>query len=343
MNRLLLDVLDGQQTDRPPVWLMRQAGRILPQYRAVRAGMGSFIDLVKNPDKAAEVTIQPVDELGVDAAILFSDILVIPEAMGLEYRMVKDTGPVFPVIIETEADIHRLNFGGEAAGKIGYVYETILEIRKRLQNRVPLIGFCGAPWTIFCYMLEGQGSKTFSKARRFLYQHPEESHRLLEKIAETSAVYLARQIEAGVDVVQIFDSWAGVLGHELYREYGIRYIRKILESLPAGSRSIVFSKGAYSSLEELIDLPCTALGFDWMLTADEINTQVRGRKVIQGNLDPCVLYGDEKTIREETLKVMTAFDGGHILNLGHGVYPDTPLEGVRHFIDTAKSFRYDSI
>ena len=343
MNRLILDVLDGLQTERPPVWLMRQAGRILPQYRAVRSGMKSFIDLVQNPDKAAEVTIQPVDELDVDAAILFSDILVVPEAMGLEYKMVKDTGPIFPVVIEREVDIDSLDFGVSAADKIDYVYDTVVEIKKRLQNRVPLIGFCGAPWTIFCYMLEGQGSKTFSKARRFLYQYPELSHRLLDKISDTSAVYLSRQIEAGVDVVQIFDSWAGVLGHEKYADYGIRYIRKILNKLPEGSRSIVFSKGAYSSMEELIDLPCTALGFDWMLTAQEINSRIGGRKVIQGNMDPCVLYGDKTTIGEEARKVMSAFEKGHILNLGHGVYPDTPLEGVRHFVDTAKSFRYDSI
>lgn len=343
MNRMLLDVLDGQQTPRPPVWLMRQAGRILPQYRALRSQMKSFKDLVKNPVKAAEVTIQPVDELGVDAAILFSDILVVPEAMGLDYNMVKDVGPVFPEVIRHPDDIERLIDGDKASQSIDYVYETIVQIKKRLNNRVPLIGFCGAPWTIFCYMLEGQGSKTFSRARRFLYQYPEASHRLLEKIADTSSAYLNSQIETGVDAVQIFDSWAGILGHETYQEFGLGYIRRILDNLPEQTRTIVFAKGAHSSMEDLIELPCTALGFDWMYSARELDSSVDGRKIVQGNLDPCVLYGSPEMIRSRTLEVVSSFRKGHILNLGHGVYPDTPLEGVRHFIDSAKSFRYESI
>ncbi len=342
MNRILLDVLDGRQTERAPVWIMRQAGRILPQYRALRATQESFLDLVKNPALAAEVTIQPVDELGVDAAIMFSDILVVPEAMGLHYKMVPHTGPVFPRVIESRTDIETMEDGDAAADRIGYVYDTIGEIRERLQNRVPLIGFCGAPWTIFCYMLEGRGSKTFSRARRFLYTHPEESHQLLEKIASVSVAYLRRQLEAGVDVVQLFDSWAGILGKEAYAEFGIKYIRRILEGLPAGSRTIVFSKGAHASVDELSELPCNALGFDWTIPPESLNQQLGGRKIIQGNLDPCVLYGSPEQIRDETERLLLAFQGGHIVNLGHGVYPDTPLEGVKEFVRTAKSFRYGS-
>lgn len=342
MNRLLLDVLDGHQTPRPPVWLMRQAGRILPQYRALRSQMKSFKDLVQNPVKAAEVTIQPVDELDVDAAILFSDILVVPEAMGLDYHMVKNVGPVFPKVIQHPDEVDNLLDGEDASQNIDYVYETIVEIKKRLNNRVPLIGFCGAPWTVFCYMLEGQGSKTFSQARRFLYQHPEAAHRLLEKIADTSAAYLNAQIKTGVDVVQIFDSWAGILGHDSYQEFGLRYIRRILNLLPAETRTIVFAKGAYSSVEDLVELPCTALGFDWMYQARELESMIGDRKIVQGNLDPCVLYGSPELIRSQTREVVSAFRKGHILNLGHGVYPDTPLEGVRLFVDSAKSFRYES-
>lgn len=342
MNRLLLDVLDGKQTERPPVWLMRQAGRILPQYRAVRSKLRNFKELVKTPDKAAEVTIQPVDELGVDAAILFSDILVIPEAMGLDYELIKNTGPVFTNVVSSKEDIDRLIEGDKAAEKIDYVFETITEVKKRLQDRVPLIGFCGAPWTLFCYMLEGHGSKTFSKARRFLYQYPEESKRLLDMITSSSTAYLNRQLEAGVDTVQIFDSWAGVLGHEMYQEFGLPYIRRILEGLPEVARSIVFAKGAYTSLPELKKLSCTALSFDWMRTADVLSKEVAGTKVIQGNLDPCVLYGSEEVIEAEAHRILKAFHRGHIMNLGHGVYPDTPLEGVRHFVETVKSFRYDS-
>lgn len=343
MNHLLLEVLDGNKTERPPVWLMRQAGRILPQYREVRSNLSSFKALVKNSDKAAEVTIQPVDELGVDAAILFSDILVIPEAMGLDYNLVKNTGPVFPRVIESRKDIDELAEGESAAADIDYVYETVVEIKKRLENRVPLIGFCGAPWTLFCYMLEGHGSKTFSMARRFLYQDPEGSKALLDKLTTSTIAYLNNQLEAGVDCVQIFDSWAGVLGHELYAEFGLPYIERILEGLPAGSRSIVFAKGAYSSLPSLLELQCNALSFDWMMTADQINEQVKGACVIQGNLDPCVLYGSKETIEKNTKKILNAFEGGHIMNLGHGVYPDTPLDGVKHFVHTVKSFRYESI
>lgn len=343
MNRLLLDVLDGRKTERPPVWLMRQAGRILPQYRAVRANMRDFKELVKTPEKAAEVTIQPVDELGVDAAIMFSDILVIPEAMGLDYELVKNTGPVFTKVVDKPEDISALITGEQAAEKIDYVYETIHEIKNRLKDRVPLIGFCGAPWTLFCYMLEGHGSKTFSKARRFLYQFPDESKELLDKIASASSAYLRKQLEAGVDVVQIFDSWAGVLGKAKYQEFGLSYIEKILKELPDDARTIVFAKGAYSSLDDLGTLPATALGFDWMRTAEELNQKVREDIVIQGNLDPCVLYGTGHTIEVETQKILNAFSGRHIMNLGHGVYPDTPLEGVRHFVETVKSFRYESI
>ncbi len=321
MNQLLLDVLDGKETERPPVWLMRQAGRILPQYREVRSKLKGFKELVKNPDKAAEVTIQPV----------------------VDYDLVEKVGPVFPRVIENGADIDRLIDGDDAAQKIDYVYETVYEIKKRLVNRVPLIGFCGAPWTLFCYMLEGHGSKTFSKARRFLYQYPNESRQLLDKITTASSAYLNRQLEAGVDVVQIFDSWAGVLGYEMYQEFGLTYVNKILESLPEGTRSIVFAKGAYSSLEELKGLPCTGLSFDWMRTAEELNRKVAGAKVVQGNLDPCVLYGTDEVIEKETRKILNSFTGGHIMNLGHGVYPDTPLEGVRHFVNTVKSHRYHSV
>lgn len=343
MNHLLLDVLDGRPVPRPPVWLMRQAGRILPQYRALRSGMKDFKSLVKHPSKAAEVTIQPVDELDVDAAILFSDILVVPEAMGLDYEMARTVGPIFPKTIQQPDDINRLDKGDEVIQRLDYVFSAIYEIKNRLNGRVPLIGFCGAPWTIFCYMLEGQGSKTFSTARRFIYTQPEAAHQLLEIIADISARYLTEQIKSGVDVVQIFDSWAGVLGHDMYMEFGIKYIRKILLNLPANSRSIVFAKGAHASIEALCDLPCTALGFDWLFSAEHIKAQVNGRKVIQGNLDPAVLYGNPELIQQRTLTLISSFEKDHILNLGHGVYPDTPLEGVRHFVDSAKSFRYESM
>lgn len=339
-NDLLLRTARGEEVERPPVWLMRQAGRILPQYRALRARLSGFKELVETPDLAAEVTIQPVDELGVDAAIIFSDILVIPEAMGLPYEMVEKRGPVFPKTIGDEKGIAALLSGEEAAGRLSYVYEAIRRTKESLDGRVPLIGFSGAPWTLLAYMIEGKGSKTFAGAKRFLYTEPVLAHRLLEKITETIIYYLRQKADTGADLLQIFDSWAGILSPQQFREFSLPYISKICEALPS-TPVTVFAKGAWFALEELADLDCQVLGLDWNVNPSWGRASTKG-KVLQGNLDPCLLYADHSFIRKNTVEMIESFGRRHIVNLGHGVYPDTPLEHVRTFVDTVKNYRYQS-
>lgn len=316
---------------------MRQAGRILPQYRALRSRFPDFKAFVKTPEAAAEATIQPVDELGVDAAIIFSDILVVPEAMGLDYEMIEAKGPRFPKTIENQQDVARLDSGVAAAERLSYVYEALRITKTALAGRVPLIGFAGAPWTILAYMVEGSGSKTFSKARRMLYAEPQLAHALLQKITDTTIAYLRQQVAAGVDLLQLFDSWAGELPPAHYREFAVPYLRQICEALPEVPKT-VFAKGAWFALEDLAELPCQVLGLDWNTAPDFARAATGCAKVLQGNLDPCTLYADTKTIEKETLAMIQAFGGRHIVNLGHGVYPDTPLDGVRAFINTVRAF-----
>jgi uroporphyrinogen decarboxylase len=338
-NDIFLRAARGETTERPPVWVMRQAGRILPQYRAIRERLSGFQELVTTPDLACEVTIQPVDELGVDAAILFSDILVIPEALGLPYEMEEKRGPRFPRIITNEADINALNDAATAAAQLDYVYQAVKITKRELHNRVPLIGFAGAPWTIFAYMTEGSGSKTFSKAKAMLYAQPELSHLLLQKITDATIVYLQQKIAAGVDTVQLFDSWAGLLSPDSYRTFAVPYLRQIADALPADTPKIVFPKGAWFATPDFAESGFDVIGLDWTIAPQLARTQA-GNKVLQGNMDPCMLYADTKTIERETQKMLRAFGTKHIANLGHGVYPDTPLDGVKAFINTIKEFRY---
>jgi len=336
MNDLFLRAALGEKTERPPVWLMRQAGRILPQYRALRQRFPDFKAFVKTPEAAAEATLQPVDELGVDAAIIFSDILVVPEAMGLDYEMVESKGPRFPKTIESLHDVNGLLSGEAAAASLNYVYEALKTTKIALAGRVPLIGFAGAPWTIFAYMLEGSGSKTFSKARRMLYADPALSHALLQKITDTTIAYVRGQAQHGADLIQLFDSWAGELPPAHYTAFAVPYLRQICEALP-DTPVTVFAKGAYFALPELASLPCQVIGLDWTTTPEFALQQTGGTKVLQGNLDPCTLYADTKTIERATKNMMDAFGDRHIVNLGHGVYPDTPLEGVRAFVNAVKA------
>ena len=341
-NDLLLRTAKGEKTERVPVWTMRQAGRILPEYRALRAKLSGFIELVTTPHLAAEVTIQPVDRLGVDAAIIFSDILVIPEAMGLPYEMVEKVGPRFPETIKTEADIKRMTTDG-IEEKLNYVMEAISITKKELNGRVPLIGFAGAPFTLFCYMIEGKGSKTFSKPRGLLYENPKLAHQLLQKITDSTIIYLKAQIKAGADIVQVFDSWAGVLGLEQYKEFSLQYIRQIVEAINEVP-TIVFGKDQHAARADFGKLPCNVVGLDWTMPIEESRKLIGNDKILQGNLDPCVLYGSYETIEAETKKMLTSFDkdgkGKHIANLGHGVYPDLDYNKVKHFIDTVKAWKF---
>lgn len=338
-NDLLLKVLAGETVDRPPVWLMRQAGRILPEYRAIREQLPGFKALVSNPELASEVTIQPVDILGVDAAIIFSDILVIPEAMGLPYEMVEKVGPRFPKTINSKHDIADLRSGEDAASELEYVYEAIRTTKRNLDNRVPLIGFSGAPFTLLAYMIEGKGSKTFSRAKRLLYAEPEFAHTLLEKLTSTIISYLKQKVAAGADVIQLFDSWAGMLDKNLFAEFGLKYIRKICAAL-SDVPVIVFAKGAWFALDDLAKIPQVAIGLDWQTDPGLARKVFGSERVLQGNLDPCCLLGPEDKIRLNTRNVLQTFGPRHIANLGHGVYPETKVEAVKAFIDEVKSFQY---
>ncbi len=338
-NDLILRAARGEKTERTPVWMMRQAGRILKEYRDVRANLSGFKELVETPERAAEVTIQPVDLLGVDAAIIFSDILVIPEAMGLPYQMLESKGPWFERTIKTMEDVNKLKVA-DAHSDLGYVLEAIKITKRELNGRVPIIGFAGAPWTILSYMVEGSGSKTFSAAKKMLYTNPELSHALLEKITQSTIGYLKAQIEAGADMVQLFDSWAGILSPAQYSEFGTKYVSEICNAITEVPIT-VFAKGAYFAREEMGKLNCNTIGLDWNMNIAESRLLIGNEKTLQGNLDPCVLYADFKTVESETKKMLKAFGSQkHIANLGHGVYPDTDPEKVKCFINTVKEYQH---
>ncbi|WP_020594611.1 uroporphyrinogen decarboxylase [Spirosoma panaciterrae] len=338
-NDLLLRTARGELTERVPVWMMRQAGRVLPEYRAVREQAGSFITLAKTPELAAEVTIQPVDAFDVDAAIIFSDILVIPEAMGLPYEMIESRGPVFPETVRTMDDLKRLRVA-DAESDLGYVLDAIKLTKKELNGRVPLIGFAGAPFTIFCYMTEGKGSKTFSVAKKLLYTDPDFAHALLQQITDSTIAYLQAQIRAGADLIQIFDSWAGILSPEQYRTFSLPYIKQICDLITGTpDREVpitVFAKGAFFARQEIGQLSCDVVGLDWNMDPHE-SRQLIPDRVLQGNLDPCVLYADFAQIRAEVKRMFDGFGHQHyIANLGHGIYPDTDRDKARCFVDAVK-------
>ena len=334
-NDLILRAAKGEKTERTPVWLMRQAGRILPEYRAIRNSLSGFKELVETPELAAEVSLQPVDILGVDAAIIFSDILVIPEAMGLTYEMVEKKGPHFPETIKSKADVDRMKVA--SAGDIQYTIDAIKVLKKELNGRVPIIGFAGAPWTIFSYMIEGGGSKTFSEARKMLYTEPVLADTLLDKITQSTITYLKGQIAAGADMVQIFDSWAGVLPADHYTEFSIKYINQICDAITEVPVT-VFAKGAYWAREEIAQMSCNTVGLDWNMDIAE-SRRILPNKTLQGNFDPCALYCSFSEIEKKTKEMLKQFEGHpHIANLGHGVYPDTNPENVKCFIEAVKAY-----
>lgn len=339
-NDLLLRAAKGMETERTPVWLMRQAGRILPEYREVRASVGGFKQLVESPDLAAEVTIQPVDILGVDAAIIFSDILVIPEAMGLSYEVVESRGPAFDETVRDQRSINNLKIAD--GSDLQYVLDAIKITKQRLNSRVPLIGFAGAPWTILAYMVEGKGSKTFSVAKKFLYTAPTLSHQLLEKITLSTINYLKAQISAGADLVQLFDSWAGLLSPEQYNEFSLYYIRTICEAITEVP-VIVFAKGAFFARKAMGKLPCNVIGLDWNMEIETSRELIGSTKVLQGNMDPCLLYANDDIIIKETSEMLNRFGSSrHIANLGHGLYPDIEKAKVKLFVDCIKSHQFDN-
>lgn len=338
-NNILLEVLNKKEVERPPVWAMRQAGRILPGYRKIRASVSGFKELVKRPDLIAEVTLEPVDVLGVDAAILFSDILVIPEAMGVDYDIVEKKGPVFKNPITELSQIGHLNYGQDCLEDLSYVFESIGKTKKTLDNRVPLIGFSGAPWTLFAYMIEGGGSKTFAKARRFLYEEPEAAHDLLDKITETIIVYLKQKIAEGCDTVQLFDSWASMLSVEQYQEFCLPYVDRIFAAIDEVPK-IFFPKGAWSCIPLFRNLQIDAISIDWLTPINYVRQHLGNDIIVQGNFDPANLYAPVDQIQANVQKKIEEAGKNHIFNLGHGVYPDTDRNHVKSMIDAIKSSRY---
>jgi len=339
-NDLILRAARGQTIERYPVWLMRQAGRILPQYREIRKSVKGFKELVQNPNLATQVSLEPLHALKVDAVIMFSDILVVPQAMGCKYEVIEQKGPFLPNTIKNENDLQTLaqtNF--DIQDRLHYVFETIKLINKEVDKKVPIIGFAGAPWTIFCYMIEGQGSKTFSKARQLLYTNPNLAHNLLQRITKVTIAYLKEQIRTGVNIIQLFDSWASILPHQLYIEFALKYIKQIVDEIK-DVPTIVFAKGAIESLEDICKIECDVIGLDWNMNVQKTRNLVKNKKTLQGNLDPCVLYATHDVIQQYTKKMLDSFESSrHIVNLGHGVYPDIDYNKVKTFIETVKSYK----
>lgn len=341
-NDLLLRTLKGQKTERTPVWMMRQAGRYLPDYMKLKEKY-SFFERCQTPELATEITIQPVEQVGVDAAIIFSDILVVPQAMGLEVEMIEGKGPLLPQPIKHQKDLARLHLP-DVEESLGYVFDALRLTKKTLDGRVPLIGFAGAPWTLLCYMVQGKGSKTFDEAKVFCYTQPETAHRLLQMITDTTIAYLKGQARAGADVVQIFDSWGGLLGPEDFENLSLKYIRQIVEALKDEVLTIIFAKGAWSSLEGMAATGAHGLGIDWCIRP-QMARQLAGPKVaLQGNFDPAKLLSPIPVIQKEVRAMMDAFKGHpHIANLGHGILPNVPVDHARAFVQAVKEYRQSGL
>jgi uroporphyrinogen decarboxylase len=343
-NDTLLRALARQPTAHTPVWLMRQAGRYLPEYRATRERAGSFLALAQSPALATEVTLQPLERFALDAAILFSDILTIPDAMGLGLRFAEGEGPRFERPLRDEAAIRALA-APDPAGKLRYVIDAVREIRKALAGRVPLIGFAGSPFTLACYMVEGSGSDDWRALKSMLYARPDLLHRILEVNARAVTDYLNAQIEAGAQVVMLFDTWGGQLSHAGYETFSLAYSRRVLAGLKrehAGHKvpTILFTKGGGAWLEAMAASGCDAVGLDWTVDPAAARARVGARVALQGNLDPAALFAPPDAVRREARRVLDAFGGapGHIFNLGHGISQYTPVESVAALVDEVRTY-----
>ncbi len=338
-NDRLLRALARQPVDCTPVWLMRQAGRYLPEYRAARARAGSFMALCQTPELACEVTLQPLDRFALDAAILFSDILTIPDAMGLGLAFVEGEGPKFVRPVRTAADIQRLGVIDPEA-ELGYVSAAVRLIRRELAGRVPLIGFAGSPWTLATYMVEGQTSRTFSRAKGLLYSAPQLAHRLLSIVADSVTAYLNAQVAAGAQALMLFDTWGGVLTPVHYREFSLTYMQRVMAGLQRYHDGrdipvIVFTKGGGAWLEDIAASGCDAVGIDWTTDIAAARQRIGARVALQGNLDPCALYGPSERIKAEVAAVLAGYGRGpgHVFNLGHGIHPDIDPAHVAAMVD----------
>jgi len=328
MDHRFLRALRREPVDCTPVWIMRQAGRYLPEYRATRARAGSFVNLCKTPELACEVTLQPIDRYPLDAAILFSDILTIPDAMGLGLTVNEGEGPRFARTVRSRSEIDALGVP-DPETELRYVMDAVRLIRRELHERVPLIGFAGSPWTLACYMIEGQGSSSFARPKALAWDDPATMHTLLDVVARSVAAYLAAQAAAGAQALMVFDTWGGLLPPDLFREFSLRYLARIAQSLQSDNVAkalplILFSKGANGHLEALADTGCAALGLDWTIGLAEARARVGSRVALQGNIDPAVLLAKPDTIRAEVTRTLASFGAhpGHVFNLGHGITPE---------------------
>jgi uroporphyrinogen decarboxylase len=336
-NDIFLKACRREPVERTPVWIMRQAGRYLPEYRAVREKV-DFLTLCKTPELAAEVTIQPVDLIGVDAAIIFSDILVIPEAMGMELEMHEGKGPIFNHPVRTEDDAKNLN-KIDPSRDLKYVMDAVSLTKKELNGRVPLIGFSGSPWTLLTYMVEGKGSKSFSNVKKLIYDNPSLAHSVLTKLAETVADYLSAKIEAGADAVQIFDTWGGILSQNDFEEFSLQYVEMIISKIKRNTEPVIFfPKGVHYKLKKLAKCGADVIGLDWTMDIGKVRKRIGEKVALQGNLDPTVLYASEDKIKMETARILDSFGqgSGHIFNLGHGILPDIEPAKAKFLVNTVK-------
>jgi uroporphyrinogen decarboxylase len=337
-NDLLLKALRREKVSRPPVWMMRQAGRYLPDYIKLREKY-DFFTRVQTPELAAEITLQPIDQVGVDAAIIFSDILVIPQAMGLEVLMEEGKGPSLPKVIKTQQDIDAL-ITDAVEEKLNYVSKALTLTREQLNRRVPLIGFAGAPFTILCYMIEGKGSKTWDKAKQFCFTQPNLAHQLLQKITITTINYLKEQVKAGADVLQVFDSWSGCLSPGDFKLFAQPYLIQIADALKGLAPVILFPKGSWYALKDLSESSASGLGLDWCVSP-QMSRELTGNKItLQGNFDPAKLLSTVPEIKKAVKEMIDAFGVlGYIANLGHGITPNVPVENAKAFVEAVKEYK----
>jgi len=336
-NDIFLKACRREKTERTPIWVMRQAGRYLPEYRAVRK-KSDFLTMCKTPELVAEVTLQPIDLIGVDAAIIFSDILVIPEAMGMHLDMIESRGPVFPKPIRNKDAADKLKIIDPSVD-LKYVMDAVSLTKKELDGRVPLIGFSGSPWTLLTYMVEGSGSKNFTHVKRMIYNDPKLAHSILEKLSDACAAYLNAKIEAGVNAIQIFDTWGGILSQNDFKEFSLQYIEKIISKIKRKDEPIiVFAKGVHHSLKRLSKCGADVLGLDWTMNIGKIRKRVGKKVALQGNLDPTILYAAHDEIKLRAKEVLDSYGkgSGHIFNLGHGILPDVPPENLKTLVNYIK-------
>lgn len=337
-NDLFLKALNNETVERPPVWMMRQAGRYLPEFMAIKEKY-DFFTRCKTPELASEITVQPIRIIKPDAAILFSDILVIPQAMGIDVELEDGIGPVLPNPIRKASDVDNV-FIPDINETLGYVMDAIDMTREKLDNEVPLIGFAGSPWTIFCYAVEGKGSKSFDKAKGFCFTNPVAAHLLLQKITDTTILYLKEKVKHGVNAVQVFDSWGGMLSPADYQEFSWNYMNQIVEALAPETKVIVFGKGCWFALDEMAKSKASALGVDWTITARNARYLTGGNKTLQGNFDPSRLLSQIPVIKKMVHQMIDDFGkDNYIVNLGHGILPNIPVDHAKAFVDAVKEYK----